>query len=663
MAQKFESLFTPYQIGKLTVKNRFAVAPMGIVPWANGAEYTPDGIHYVVERAKGGFGLIFCGAMTSDVDIDPFSTAQLITPRYNPAAFVKSAASMNERVHTYDTKIFAQVTMGFGRNYPGFYAPSEKPVFFDPSKTARALTIDQIKKKIEYMVESAAIVKQAGFDGIELHAMHWGYLLDCFAMSLTNDRTDEYGGCLENRMRCARETIQGIKQVCGSDFPVSMRLGLKSYVKGLGFGQCSLSGEEEAGRTLEEGIRICQMLEAYGCDVLNCDAGIYESFPIALAPSYLPKGEIANLTAEARKAVKVPVLACGRMDDPEMAERAITEGKADGIVLGRASLADPFFPQKVEMGRPEKIRPCIACNQACIGKSFTDGGAGCAVNPQATRELSYGLRPALQKKKIVVVGGGVSGMEAARTATLRGHDVTLYEASGNLGGALEIAGAHAFKKDIKRLNSWYCRELEELGICVKLGERVDAEAIKASGADAVVLAVGSQPVIPKVPGMDNPKTVLYTDALRGKAPIGQRVVVVGGGLVGCEIALEYAMQGKEVSVVEMLSSILSAGPTVPVMNSMAIHTLFADYGVKVYTESKLEQINDNGAVVSATSGESRITEIAGDTVVIAIGFKSAPSMAKDLLGCGMEVYEVGDGHRTGNVMTSVWDAYEVARSL
>lgn len=663
MDYQFNNLFTPYKIGNLTIKNRFSVAPMGIYMYGAKGDITEQGAEYLVERAKGGFGLIFTWNHGTDTQIDSFSMLERISPFSNQKNYVRSSVAMNDRIHVYGAKVFAQISMGNGR-MAGNKSASEVMGYFDPTKKCEALTLEEIKRKIEFVVQAAAVCKKAGYDGVEIHAMHWGYLLDQFAMSLINKRTDEYGGNLENRMRCAKEIREGIKQVCGSGFPVSMRLGLKSYITGLGPGESSLTGENEAGRTLEEGLEICKLLEKYGYDVLNTDVGMYESMYYAAAPMYMDKGYMLPLAAEAKKVVDIPVLACGRMDDPYMSEKAIEEGMTDGIVLGRASLADPYFPKKVEMGTVEKIRPCIACNQACLGYLFKTGAiGGCAVNPTAMRELNYGIEKTLNPRKVAVVGGGVSGMEAARVAKLRGFDVTLYEKSDRLGGNLIPAGIHAFKKDVQRLNEWYQRELKDLGVPVVFHANMTPDAIKQTGAEVAILSVGSLPFLPGIPGIDHPKTLSSIDALTGDKPVGEKVVVVGGGLVGCEIALEYAMEGKDVTIVEAMDKILSAGPAVPWMNTLMLNDLLEHHKVKIQTGAMLTAITDEGVVVASTGEEKTLSEIEADNVVVAIGFRPIPSMMKDLRGSGIEVYETGDGSQVGNIMTSIWDAYEVTRSI
>lgn len=663
MSGKFENLCTPFKVGSVTVKNRFCMAPMGgnfvFGPYG---EYSRTGIQYFVERAKGGFGLIFTGILSPDMTVDPFSPTDSRSPLYAPMTFRRSAIELTDRVHAYGTKMFAQITAGLGRNYEGLYAPSELPVYGAPEKKSAALTKEQIKKKVEAVVAAAGLVQSSGFDGMEVHSIHWGYLLDQFAMSLTNRRTDEYGGSLENRLRIDREILEGIRQVCGKDFPVTLRLGLKSYVKA--FGQATLTGEDEAGRTLEEGVRIAKLLESFGYDGLSVDTGTYDSFYYALPPMYMPKGYMVEIAAAAKKAVSIPILAGSRMNDPAIAEQAIKDGKIDAIVMARAALADPCFPKKVEMGQPEAIRPCIACNQACGYRMLTQGAdPSCAVNPAATRESWYKLEKAVRPKKVLVVGGGVAGMEAARTAALRGHQVSLYEKSDRLGGLLVPGGSHSFKTEIRDLNRWYERELRELSVDIHTGRELTAEEIRTLHADVVILAVGSVPVMPKLPGMDSPKVASSVEALAGGKKIGAKVVIVGGGQVGCEMALEYAKEGKKVTIVEALKDILSAGEPLSVPSRQMLQDLLEYHKVEILSGYKLAEVTDRGASVIPSDGGNGAKEIEADTVVIAVGFKSRPSIAKELYETGAEVYEAGDGKHVANIQWAIWDANEVARGI
>jgi len=659
MTQAHSALFQPLTIGKTTFKNRFCVGPLTI-PTVFGpfGEFSPDGLDYFEARARGGFGLIFTGAMHPDVLVDPVHPLDHKRPMKAPGSFKRSAVDLLERLDSYGAKMIPQVSMGYGRNSPGCFCPSEIPYYHDPAKLAPALTRDQIRTKIDQMIDTAAFLKGCGFPGIEVHAMHWGYLLDQFAMAYMNHRADEYGGDLENRLRCAREIVEGVKAACGSEFIVSMRLALKSYIKG--YNRPSLHGEEEAGRTLEEGLTIAQQLEAYGYDCLSVDFGQYDSFYYAAPPCYMEKGRIVDLAAQAKQAVRIPILCGGRMNDPDIAAKAIAEGKIDAVVLGRASLADPDFPRKVEMGCAQDIRPCIGCNQGCIGALKLGRRTGCAVNPQAGREHTFALTPALNKKTVLVVGGGVAGMEAARIAAKRGHTVTLCEGSGQLGGNLIPAGAHDFKRELNELNDWYQNQLEKEGVDVRLNAPITAEEIKGQKPDAVVLAVGATPFVPPVPGIDGENVIDCVTALTEHPKVGAHIVIVGGGLVGCETALGYAREGRSVTIVEALPDILSAGIPVPESNEQMLRDLLAETGVTIRTGCRLSKVEGDSVRVASQQGDETIP---ADTVVLSVGFRPRPSLAADLAGTGIEVYQVGDGGKVGSVMTAIDTAYTAARRL
>lgn len=658
MRQGYTHLGTPFQIGRLTVKNRFCMAPIG-----GSQHHLPGGglkdetIQYLVERAKGGFGLIFTGAIAADGAVDPY-TGVGPTILQNPDAFKLTATELNERADAYGTKTFAQITMGLGRNYPNLPAPSSVHVFRHPGEVSPELTREQIKSKIESVVKSAKVAQDSGFDGVEVYSIHWGYLLDQFALSMMNHRTDEYGGILENRLRAAKEILEGIKQECGSNYPVSMRLGLKTFVKG--FEQASLTGEKEIGRTLEEGVEIARLLEHYGYDCLNVDTGIYDSFYYACPPMYMPKGYLVELAAKAKEAVNIPILAGGRMNDPDIAEAAVRDGKIDAVVLGRAALADPEYPNKVLTGHTEKIRPCIACNQGCITRLQQGKQPTCAVNPAAMRELRYALRPCVQPKKVVIVGGGVAGMEAARVAAMRGHIVSLYEKNDTLGGNLIPGGSHNFKKEVRELNAWYQNELSQLPVELHTGKVVSKEQLLKMNADVIILAVGSAPVMPPVPGIDHEKVLGCMDAFAHPEKVGQKVVVIGGGLVGCEMALDYAQNGKEVTVVEALPKILSAGIPSPIPNGQMIPDLFEHHHVTVLENHKLSAI-ENGRVILDHKGQKK--ELEADSIIIAVGFRPVPSMAQELRGNGAVIYEIGDGQQVSTILHAVWDGYEVGNNI
>lgn len=478
-------------------------------------------------------------------------------------------------------------------------------------------------------------------------------------MSFYNRRTDQYGGSLENRLRCAREIVEGIHAKCGDDFPVGMRLGLKTYIRD--YDKATLTGEGEVGRTLEEGIEISKLLEKYGYNFLDVDTGTYDSFYYACPPMYNPQGFMIPLAATAKKAVNIPIIAGGRMQDYDLAETAVRNGEIDAVGLGRPSLADPDYPNKLFAGEPEKIRPCIGCNMGCFRRCVETGEpVSCAVNPQAARELVMGLKPGNGKKKVVVVGGGVAGMEAARTSALRGYDVTLFEKSDHLGGHIVEAGAHSFKSEIAKLNAWYRRELQDLKVDIKLKHEPCINCIKKQEPDAVILATGTAVAAPKIPGLE--KAVSSLDAIDHPEQIGNEVVIIGGGLVGCEIALDEANHGKHVTVVEALDDIMAAGGAgAPYPNKQMIVDLFENKGVTVLTSTKLVEVTDEGACVEKTDGSKELLK--ADTVISAMGFRPVPNQKEEWKELDIPMVEVGDATGAGTILKAIWDAYEAANQI
>ena len=650
----YPNLAKPLQIGKVTIKNRMFMAPMdtGFGNTPDGI-FTPEGIEYFVRRAQGGFGLLFSGGTNVDGEVD--STPCILD---DPQKFISVGRNLNDRLRAYNSKMFIQLTMNIGRN-AGMKSPSRIPVWQNPSATTEELTLEEIRTKIREMGEAAKLVKEAGYAGIDIHALHWGHLIDSFALAFMNHREDEYGGSLDNRLRLCKEIVEVIKKNCGQDFPVTMRIALKSYMKD--YDRASFDGTEEVGRTLEEAIEIAKMLESYGYDGLSTDVGTLDAFYYAMPPAYVPAGSTLDLAAEVKKHVSIPVLCGSRFADPDIAEAAIAAGKVDAAVIGRQAIADPDFAKKISAGRPERVRTCIGCNQACIWGYFTKGKVSCAVNPEVGMEGKGGITKAPEKKKIVIVGGGVAGMEAARIAFMRGHDVTLFEKSSVLGGNLIPAGNHDFKYEVAKLNDYFVNEMKEKKIDIRLNTEVTAEELRNMDADAIILATGSLPVMPhSIPGIDHPKTMSGVDACMDIRPVGDKVTIVGGGLVGCEIAYGYAKEGKQVTIVEALDDILMVND-VPAMNKMMLVDAFEYYKTRVLTGTRLKEINDKGAVIERKDGTEETLE--ADTVIMSIGYRPVPSMAESLSGCGAEIYEIGDGNRVGNVLTCIQDAYEVASHL
>lgn len=663
MTEIYSYSFSPLKIGNVIIRNRYALAPMGTSSM-NGprGEYTDNTIEYYLERARGGFGLIVTGSIIVDMEAQkPDLIAGPIPPAYAPSVWRESACRLTERIHAYGTKIFMQIGFGHGRQKPGQKTPSPIPRFADPNEICEEITVAEIQTKIRYMIKTAKMARDAGFDGVEIHAMHWGYLLDQFALALCNFREDEYGGSLEKRLRVHKEIVQGIKAVCGQDFPVSIRMGMKSYIKG--FHKPSLLGVDEAGRTIEEACEIARLLESFGYDMLDCSSGVYDSFYYAVAPAYMEKGYNIKLAREIKKHVSIPVFVAGKMNDPSLCEEAIAKREIDGIALGRSGLADSAYPQKIMRGRPDKIRPCIACGN-CMASSFSKRSATCAVNPIGMRPRQYPLTRAVRSKKVLVVGGGVGGMEAARTAAIRGHNVTLVERDTRLGGRLFDAGAHSFKEDIRNLTQWYVEEFKDLDVEIQLGKEMTPELIRASGADAVIFSIGADALMPKrITGIGHPKAVSCTDVLSGKKTVGKKVVIIGAGFVGAEMAYDMAKkEKKEVILVDALDDILFNDPDeVPFQTRWMLNELLDLHKVKKYMGCTLESINDYGCILKRKDGKQ--IQVEAENVIIAVGFQARTSMYEALYGTDMEVYEIVARNGIGSIASQVNDAYEIARNL
>lgn len=640
------------------------MAPMGIFGLIN-PDGSPSkrGIDYYLERARGGTGLIITGIFKVENEIEAMGpNAPLISH-----AALASFAELAEAVHAFGSKIFVQLTAGFGRvgrpkrlrKTP--VAPSAIPNYWDPRVTCRELKTEEVEHIVKCFGEAAEICAMAGIDGVEVHAVHEGYLLDQFTIALFNRRTDKYGGDLKWRLTFPIEIVQEIKRKVGKDFPVGLRFSIKSYIKG--WNQGGLPDEDfvEKGRDVEEGLEAAKILEAAGYDEFNADAGSYDAWYWAHPPIYQEHGCYLPLAEKLKKVVKVPVIVAGRMEIPELAERAIEEGRADMVALGRGLLAEPYWVKKIEKDEPEHIRPCLGCHDGCLGRQFLGRPLSCAVNPAVGREREYRLEPTNEPKKVVVVGGGVSGLEAARVAALRGHKVTQYEKSNVLGGHLVEGSVPDFKKDLERLLNWYTVELDTLKVDVKLGTEVTPELVESEKSDVTIIATGSKHIIPDVPGINKDKVATATDVLLGKNKPGEKVAVVGGGLIGCETALWLTKQGKKVTIVEMLEDLMISGLPVPHANRIMLLDLLKLNKVEILTNYTLFKVTDNGVVVIGKDFKEKILKT--DTLILSIGLKPDKELYNVLVGKVANLYLIGDGREPRNIMYSIWDAYEVARAI
>ncbi|MBX4264924.1 oxidoreductase [Clostridium estertheticum] len=662
---KYKKLFEPIKIGKCEIKNRFALAPMGPLGLADSeGGFNQRGIDYYTERAKGGTGLIITGVTFVDNEVEEHGMPNCPCSTYNPVQFVRTGKELTERIHAYNAKVFLQMSGGFGRvtiptNLGDFPPVAPSPIqhrWLD--KTCREITIDEIKSIVKKFGDGAYNAKRAGFDGIEIHAVHEGYLIDQFAMSLFNHRTDEYGGSLDNRLRFAREIVEEIKDRCGEDYPVVLRYSPKSFIKDLRDG--ALPGEvfTEKGRDLEEGIKAAKLLVSYGYDSLDTDVGSYDSWWWSHPPMYQDKGLYRPYAKLMKETVDVPIMCAGRMDNPDMALDAIENGTCDIISLGRPLLADPDYVNKLRSKNLKSIRPCISCQEGCMGRIQHYSMLNCAVNPQACKEKDNALTPILKKKKVLIVGGGVAGCEAARVLTLRGHEAIIFEKNDRLGGNLIPGGVPDFKEDDIALANWFEHTLKELKVQVNLNAEVTKDQILKSDFDSVIIATGSTPKV--FPLGDDAKVFTAADVLLGKKDCKDTTVIVGGGLVGCELALHLAKEGKNVTIVEALNKILALNGPLCSANSEMLEKLIPFNKIAVKTNSKVKAYKDGLLEMETENG---IEKIKCDSVILSVGYKEENSLYKELEFEVPEIYLLGDARKVSNIMYGIWDAYEVANHI
>jgi 2-enoate reductase len=656
---KFEKLFEPLALGKALIENRVAMAAMsisGLVDSQGG--FSQQAIDYYAERAFGGVGLILTGA-TKVTDIEP-RFGSLFVSRETSSSF----SDLAEVVHDYGSKIFAQLTPGYGRNLQkklidsGFkpVSPSANPSYWRPDVTTRELTIGEIKEIVNAFGNAAEVLKAANVDGIELQG-YGGYLLDEFTTAIWNKRKDKYGGPLENRLRFPIEMLNAIKEKAGRDFPVIYRYSVKHYMKGSRKPAIGHEDFVEAGRDIDEGLKMAKLLEKAGFDAIHVNAGCYDSWYWAYPPGYQRHGGLIEMAAKVKKCVKIPVIAVGRIDIPELAEKVLKERKADMVAIGRSLLADPHWLKKVREGKVEEIRPCIGCNDGCMYRIVVERKPlSCSVNPLVGKERLYGVEPLKQPKKLLIAGGGIAGMEAARVATLKGYEVILCEKTQELGGHVIAGSVPDFKQDIRRLLVWYRRQLEKLGVEVRLQAEVTAKLIRDEKPDRIIVATGSKPASLRVLGIEKPIVVSSIDLLLGKKEAGKSVAVIGGGLVGCEISLWLANLGKKIKIVELLAD-MANGSTFYANRDMMLD-LLKEKEVEFIINSKLDEVMDEG--ISIVDKNLTRRTIRCDTVVLASGLEPERELYESLLGEETEFLVIGDCKEPRKIRNAIWDGYHIA---
>ena len=663
------ALFEPLKIGNVTIRNRVVMTAMGgtspFEETRDGHVYKPEIRDYYMDRVRGGVALIIPGA-TNVWDI--------INDRWLYEAedeFMGPIKDLMDEIHAGGAKFFLQLGQGFGRVqfcHPGLEDKIDKmlystadgiPNVWYPELKTRAMSHAEIDRLVEAFAKSALLCKKAGIDGVELHAVHEGYLFDQFAIESMNPRTDEYGGSLENRMRYVVRVIKRIKELCGEDYPVSVRYSAASKMKGWNDGAVPGEAYKEFGRSLEESPKVARILEEAGADMLDSDNGSYDSWWWAHPPVYMPLQCNLPEVAYVKKFVNIPVICAGRMEDPYTASAAIEAGEVDGVGVARQFLCDPEWINKVKEGRIADIRPCIACHNGCFAVGHVPDTSEpffmsrCALNPRTFNEKKYDLQPAEKPKKVVVIGGGVGGMEAARIAALRGHEVDLYEKSGVLGGAFIAAAAPSFKEKDKMFLEWCEKQLRESGARIHMDTEVTKEMLEGMDCDELIIATGAEPRRPPIKGAEN--TVEATEYLRGFKPVGDKVAIIGGGLTGCEIAYDLALQGKKAEVIEVRDDILGV-PGLCAANDDLLRALLKYYDVPLHCSANVKEIGEKGVLIE-TEGKEQLIE--ADSVIMSVGYIPHPLAGED----APNVHVIGDASRVKNLKTVIRAAWDVAYEI
>ncbi len=684
MNEKLNPLFTPWKIGNCEIKNRIVLTSIGgtdLFGWMEKNHFDKDGARFILEVAKNNAGLVMPGCQ-------PVYNPMFGQWLYKNKKMYEDLKKWMPEFHKTGAKLFVQLTAGFGRSFTissmmetlytnKFLRAVSKPFMNLDKITAtaspspnrwsdkvpsREMTVAEIKEFVDAFAKCAKMLKDAGVDGVEIHAVHEGYLLDQFTLKYVNKRTDEYGGSFENRYRFPVEIVKAIKAVCGDDFPVSLRYSVISKTKG--FRKGALPGEDyvEAGRDMEESEKAAKYLQDAGYDCLNCDNGTYDAWYWAHPPVYMPENCNLADVEHIKNFVDIPVVCAGRLD-PEVAARAVSEGKLDGAGFARQFLADPAWVTKLMNDKNEDIRPCILCHNGCFNmchykgvpndQSLSDSLhlARCAVNAEMMQWDKHYIKKTQNPKTVHIVGGGIGGMEAARVLVLRGHKPIIHEKSDRLGGAFIAAGAESYKGKLRDLLKWYERQMKKLNVEVRFNDEV--RDISLFGNEPVIIATGAVArVLKNVPGHE--KMIEACDFLLGKQ-VGERVAVIGGGLTGSEIAYELALMGKKPIIVEMKDDLVSQ-TGVCLANSSYLREWFALNKVPTYLETSLKEVTDEKIICADKNGKK--IEIECDSVISCAGYVPAPLETK-----GGKAMLIGDCKSVGNLRSVVWSAYEAAMKI
>ena len=686
MNEQYAPLFTPWRIGNVEIKNRIVQAAMGgtsLFGWLEPCHFDKEAAYHILNRAQNNVGLVLPGMQCVR---DTMGRRWL----YQNRKMFRDLAAWMPEFHKTGAKLFVQLAAGFGRsmainemmvkmlqNKPfgkvakpfldveyACASASATPNRWYPEVKSRPLTVEEIHEMVDAFAKTAGLLQEAGVDGVEIHAVHEGYLLDQFTIANMNYRTDEYGGSFENRYRFPVEIVQAIKATCGKDFPVALRYSVVSKTKG--FGQGAVPGEEfaEFGRNMAESERAVKYLEEAGYDMFDCDNGTYDAWYWSHPPVYMPANCNLAEVEHIKRFTSCPVVCAGKME-PAVAAQEIAAGRLDAMGVARQNLVDPEWVMKLLEGREEDIKPCINCHNACFNFNKSKGTpnmqplgdamhlARCALTPSTMQHNKYKIVPARRPKKVAVIGGGIGGMESALVLKKRGHVPVIFEKSGELGGLYNTAAAMSFKQADKALLRWYERELAREEIEVRYHMEVNAPQTLRHEFDEIVVCTGAVPKTLPVKGFH--RALSFTQLLRGDTDPGDRVVFFGGGLSSCEAAYELVLQGRHPTIVEYANDLI-ATPGTCLANTSFLREMLAFKEVPVYLESTITEIGEGFVTVRGRDGVEQ--QIPCDSVVNGVGFVPAP------VGVGERgLHRVGTCEKWGNLRDVIWGAWDVCMKI
>ena len=693
MDEKYSALFTPWKIGNVEIKNRIVQCSMGgtsLFGWLEPCHFDKEAANFLLNRAQDGVGLVLPGMQCVR---DTMGRRWL----WQNKKMFKELADYMVEYHKTGSKLFIQLAAGFGRsmavapwmvtlNNNKVLGALAKPVIdvsyccasasatpnrWQEDMLSRPMTVEEIHEMVDAFGKTAKLLREAGVDGVEIHAVHEGYLLDQFTIANWNHRTDEYGGSFENRFRFPVEIVQSIKRQAGADFPVSLRYSVVSKTKAWGKGAMPYETDfEEFGRDMAESEKAIKYLGDAGYDMFNCDNGTYDAWYWAHPPQYMPDNCNLEYVEHIKKFTDKPVACAGRMDPVKAAEE-IAAGRLDAVAIARQNLVDPEWIHKILEGRQDEIKPCIRCHNGCFNFAKFKGTANiqstqdslhlgrCALNPTTMQHNKYKIVPTKSPKKVAIIGGGIGGMECALVLKQRGHIPVLFEKSGELGGLFLTASAMTFKENDKELIRWYRREIEKSGIEVHLNTEVN-DLGTLRGYDDIIVATGSVPrTMPGIKGFE--KALTFTQILKEKHELGDKVLFIGGGQSSCEAAYDLLLNyGKHPIIVEFANDLVKSDVTC-LANTSFLRDAMEYHKVPVYLQSTITEITDKGCTVkNVKTGEKFFVEC--DNVVNGIGFVPTPVGGKDLSRKvkGKEtIFRVGDCVAIGNLRTVIWRAWDV----